>query len=103
MGWTARLRVAAAGAVVGILAGCNGDTEAAQDITASSARLTFWGSTSSGDADVHFEYGTTTALGSRTPVQRITGLAPNEVYDSGRSIVGLTPGARYFFRACGKE
>jgi len=94
---------AAAVALVLIAASCNGNTESAQDITPTSARLTFWGSSRTGDADVYFEYGTTTALGSKTPIDRFSGVVPGRVYDWGKAVGGLTPGTRYYFRACGKE
>ncbi|HZM75687.1 MAG TPA: family 43 glycosylhydrolase [Candidatus Limnocylindrales bacterium] len=86
-----------------VLAGCYGDTEAAENVTATSATLTAWGVTETASTDFYFDYGTTTQFGQRTPVQHPDGLTPGRNYPIAENVTGLTPGTRYYYRLCGKE
>lgn len=103
MSRTRLLRAIGAFALISLIAACTGDTEPAQDITSTSARLMAWGRADSSAGDSYFEYGKTEAFGSRTPVVHHDGLEPGTTYDLGQDVSGLTPNNQYYFRACGKE
>jgi len=86
-----------------VLAGCYGDTDAAQNVTATSATFTAWGVPETASNDFYFEYGSTSAFGQRTTVHHVDGLTPGVTYPIAEAVTGLTPGVRYYFRLCGKE
>jgi hypothetical protein len=84
------------------LAGCYGQTELATDIGVSSATLNARGTTDDGPADVWFEHWPSAAPAnvSRTPERRIPGGVSAPFSER---IAGLSDGAAYGFRLCGRD
>ena len=72
-------------------------TEAATDVTATSATLNGRVVTDGGARTYYFEYGTTTAYGQRTQGGTATGGGPNGK-DVSETVSGLQPGTTYHFR-----
>ena len=70
-------------------------TGTATDVTATTATLTGTVNPNKEDTTYYFEYGTTTAYGSRTPDQTATGNAGKAAE---ATITGLTPNTTYHFR-----
>jgi hypothetical protein len=87
---------------VAALAGCYGQTELATDIGVSSATLNGQGTTDDGPADVWFEHWPSAAPAnvSRTPERRIPGGVSAPFSER---IAGLSDGAAYGFRLCGRD
>jgi hypothetical protein len=70
-------------------------TRAATGITHRTARLHGSATADAGSASIHFQYGTTTAYGSRTPTRTLGGITSRS---ASAGITGLRPGTRYHFR-----
>jgi glucose/arabinose dehydrogenase/PKD repeat protein len=96
-------RMAAALGLVGILAGCVGDSEPPTDLTATSATFHAWGVPSTTATVYFFKYGTSPQFGQETPRRFPTGLTPNTRYPIVENVTGLTPATRYYYTICGKE
>jgi CSLREA domain-containing protein len=70
-------------------------TNAADGVGDSAATLHGTVTPNTGDAQVRFEYGTSTAYGTQTDVQHLSGFAGQA---ASAGITGLTPGTTYHFR-----
>jgi hypothetical protein len=70
-------------------------TGSASEITTATATVAATVTASDGDATVQFEFGTSTAYGSETPVQHVAGLSPSGM---NTSLTGLTAGTTYHYR-----
>ena len=90
------LALALTGAAVATAAPPGATTEAATDVTATTATLNGTVVTD-GATTYHFEWGTTTAYGSRSPETSVTGGGPSGKAVSER-IAGLQPSTTYHFR-----
>jgi hypothetical protein len=71
-------------------------TGPATGVDSSNATLTGTVRPNSGDAAVHFEYGPTTAYGSQTAVQHLSGSSDQPV---NATLTGLSPSTTYHFRS----
>lgn len=90
------LALAVAGTAVATAAPPGATTTAASDVTATTATLNGTVVTD-GATTYHFEWGTTTAYGSRSPEDSVSGGGPNGK-DVSADVVGLQPGTTYHFR-----
>ena len=92
--------------LVGVLAGCVGDTGEARDVRATQATLTATGHTNNGPAYWWWEWGTTrkgvgAGQGTKTPKQGPASAA-NDVTVT-QALTGLDRSQAYYFRACGQD
>ncbi|HEY6558021.1 MAG TPA: hypothetical protein VI072_12140 [Polyangiaceae bacterium] len=93
-----------------LVLGCVGDTDPADSITATSARLKARGSCSTGTCDFYFEWGKCTRpiwdlVCNYTARQAWNDIAvpANVNLPITHDVTGLEPGTTYVFRICGKE
>ncbi len=94
-----------------IMVSCVGNTDPADNITATSARLKAHGTCSTGKCSFYFELGKCTLVFGGSPVCNYTArqswtnvVVPAGVeYPIAHRATGLEPGSRYRFRICGKE
>ena len=70
-------------------------TGPATAVDSSNATLTGTVRPNSGDASVHFDYGTTTGYGNQTAVQHLSGVSDEPV---SAALTGLSPSTTYHFR-----
>ena len=89
------LMAVATSPAVAVAAPPSANTAAATDVTATTATLNGFVNPNKEDTTYYFEYGTTTAYGSRTPDQTATGNAGKDVE---AKITGLSPGTTYHYR-----
>ena len=83
-----------------VFAGCSGGTDGPSKVTATSARLNAHGKADKGPAYSYFQYGRTTAYGSKTVTRTWPSGASSQF---GETVNGLSPSTIYHYRVCGGD